>query len=1278
MLRLARSIAPVVTLAAVSTAAAWAQQPVITSVSAITAQQSQTIVITGSGFGTMSPYTGDSPYILLQMSSGWGAGWIRCSDCGQDLVTLVVNSWTDSNIVLGGFAGSYGSNGWALSTGLGVEIEVWNAQTGNGPAIFNTTVGQLIATPNPVSLSVAAGQTATTSVSLSGAGTGTQVIASVASGTNWLQALVPNQNTLYLEINATNLSPGNYTGLVSLECEGGAACAPTTETLNLTVTSSTALLANAQQIAFAASAGQMPAQCICDAAFMLSASQNSLNYQITASSSGNWLAVTPTSGTATTAGTTIIVTANPAALTPGTYAGTLTITCLEPISCASIQVNVTLTVTGSAPLQATPSSLTFNYTAGGVVPPAQTVTLSGGSGGYSIATSSSEGSWFSASSVFNGNAFSVAVNPSGLSAGTFSGSITVTSSSSVVIPVTLIITPNTSRLLAAPKSLSFTYSQGVNSQVCLVGGYCGGIPPPQNLVVFSDPSGAAFNVSATGGSWLSISATSGVTPASVAVSVNVANLTPQTYSGQVTISSASGSSVSVPVSLTVTSPVQTPPMLSVSPSFTTLTLSTNAPPASGEITVSNSGGGTLSFTAVTDSPWLTLPAGASGSSAPSAPAALNFAANPAGLNPGTFVGHVTITGGTPVAQQVVSVTLVVNQAAQTLVLSQTGMTFTAYTGGQNPPPQSFTVLNTGQGTLNWTVQQQILSTSGNANWLSLGTTQGAAAGGQPGTPLVVSVNAAGLAVGQYYASVNVTAPDAVNSSATLTVLFNVLQAPSAVGPNVIGPTGSSFIGSSVVYSTGAVTFAGAAGGGSGQQQVQLFNLGASPANYSAIVYMAQGGGWLSVSPSSGSLVPGNNSLTIQTNLSGLSAGTYTGTVTVAFDDGSTGVIQVLATAESSVTGAAAQLRPATSGCKPTSIQVAFTSPLAMSTVQVSVAQRIQVSLHDDCRRPVTAGNGGGAQVSFSNKDAGFNLNDVGGGTWEGTWVPVNPGANVRLQLLATVEGPGLPNIFGGNNDYVTVAAAPTNGAPLSTGTVNAASSAQATANLVVPGGYVAIYGSALADTGSSGAGNVPLPTNLNGAKLLLNGVPLPLSYASPNQVNGLIPVDLTANETYSLVIQRDSTQSVAVPLTVQELQPGLFTYDGSGSGQAAAQIANTATLAAPPPVGQPVQSGVQDLTVYGTGFGPVIGTHGEPPPGDGQAAALPAIYKTVGTVTATLGGVPVPVVFSGLTPTQVALNQINIQVPAGIPVGDSVQLVLTVTLPDGTTAQTNPVSVAVR
>ena len=132
-------------------------QPTITSVSLITAEQYQTITIKGSGFGKHAPYTGVSNYIsffdLRTNPPGWQAGYSGYNDT----ITLIVNSWSNTKIVLGGFSGAWGEAGFDYTLGVGdpVEVQVWNPQTGAGPSDFYSTVSTvptktaLTSSPNP-------------------------------------------------------------------------------------------------------------------------------------------------------------------------------------------------------------------------------------------------------------------------------------------------------------------------------------------------------------------------------------------------------------------------------------------------------------------------------------------------------------------------------------------------------------------------------------------------------------------------------------------------------------------------------------------------------------------------------------------------------------------------------------------------------------------------------------------------------------------------------------------------------------------------------------------------------------------------------------------------------------------------------------------------------------------------------------------------------------------------------------------------------------------------
>ena len=114
--------------------------PVISAVNSILPQPRQRIVIQGKGFGLHVPYSHtDSPYLAIRdVTAQWAAG--RIIPQNWDEVTLDVESWTDNQIVVNGFSGSYGPNGWTLSLADKLEIAVWNPQSGAGPALYHAAV----------------------------------------------------------------------------------------------------------------------------------------------------------------------------------------------------------------------------------------------------------------------------------------------------------------------------------------------------------------------------------------------------------------------------------------------------------------------------------------------------------------------------------------------------------------------------------------------------------------------------------------------------------------------------------------------------------------------------------------------------------------------------------------------------------------------------------------------------------------------------------------------------------------------------------------------------------------------------------------------------------------------------------------------------------------------------------------------------------------------------------------------------------------------------------
>jgi uncharacterized protein (TIGR03437 family) len=301
---------------------------------------------------------------------------------------------------------------------------------------------------------------------------------------------------------------------------------------------------------------------------------------------------------------------------------------------------------------------------------------------------------------------------------------------------------------------------------------------------------------------------------------------------------------------------------------------------------------------------------------------------------------------------------------------------------------------------------------------------------------------------------------------------------------------------------------------------------------------------------------------------------------------------------------------------------------------------------------------------------------VGGGVWEATWAPATAGTSVALNVAATAGSlSNNASLSALSTVTVTVIAAGANSAPQPTGVANAASAGQAIPGVVTPGSYIAIYGTGLAGTGSPSASSIPLPTTLNGTQIFLGGVPMPLLYAGAGQVNAVVPEGIAPNASYPLVVVRGTAQSVPVPLTVTQLQPAAYTVNTSGSGPGIVTNALTGGLIS---TSNPAHAG-DYLVIYGTGMGALEGPSGETQPGDGAGAPGDVVFHTKAAVSVTVGGVKVPALFSGLTPSFVGLYQVNIQVPDGVAPGDAVPVVITAEdSATSATASSNTVTIAVQ
>src|SRR5262249_5297444 len=129
-----------------------------------------------------------------------------------------------------------------------------------------------------------------------------------------------------------------------------------------------------------------------------------------------------------------------------------------------------------------------------------------------------------------------------------------------------------------------------------------------------------------------------------------------------------------------------------------------------------------------------------------------------------------------------------------------------------------------------------------------------------------------------------------------------------------------------------------------------------------------------------------------------------------------------------------------------------------------------------------------------------------------------------------------------------------------------------------------------------------------------------LFYSGTTQINALAPSGLTPNSNSSVKVLVDSTTLAESSIRVSTAAPGIFTMNGSGTGQAAIinQDGSLNTASNPAPRGTIV-------SVYATGQG----------------------SETAANVKLTIGGYSADLPYAGPAPGFAGLMQINAQIPGG-------------------------------
>jgi minor extracellular serine protease Vpr len=200
----------------------------------------------------------------------------------------------------------------------------------------------------------------------------------------------------------------------------------------------------------------------------------------------------------------------------------------------------------------------------------------------------------------------------------------------------------------------------------------------------------------------------------------------------------------------------------------------------------------------------------------------------------------------------------------------------------------------------------------------------------------------------------------------------------------------------------------------------------------------------------------------------------------------------------------------------------------------------------------------------------------------------------------------------------------------SSGVVNAANFSQG----VAPGSYVAVFGNNLAQTTRSyNTPYLPLAIDQVSVSFDAPGVSVPghLVFVSPGQVNVQIPWELAGQSSAQMKVSLANSSGALYTLPLAGYSPAFFEIQGIAA--ALDETNRVVTAANPVAQGHVVQ-------LFANGLGPVTNQ-----PLSGDPAPSATLAETTTTPIVTIGGKNAQVLFSGLTPGNAALYQMNVVVP---------------------------------
>lgn len=502
-------------------------------------------------------------------------------------------------------------------------------------------------------------------------------------------------------------------------------------------------------------------------------------------------------------------------------------------------VMVTFFVGESELIALSQDSLTFTATAGGAIPPAQSLTISNGGDGVLrelaqalVYPAGGEQDWLTAALSSTTAPTTLLVQPQRvLPAGIHTATLRVRSPLSDPdtdsAQVVFVIAPPPAVLISADE--------------IVIDAAEGSTAPIRSRVTVDEKNRRTLTATvAPGAAWLSTSADTIVTPAELELIADPSGLALGTHMGLVAVSSGGGAADTIVVNLVI----RAMPTVEASLNEVQFTAYRTGPiPVAQAVRIENAGAYSLSglsLSVVPATDWLTATLDAT-----VAPATIALQVDPAQIAPGTTGNAAVIVTGTAARPDTVLVSFSFLDGPH-MALSSDSVTVRAATGQSLPLPQSVGIANDGEGSLSGS------GVSGMPTWLGAtlsGTTAPA--------DLALQPNTTALAPGLYRADLSLTSGVADNSPQNLTVVYEVGTAnPPLVQ---LSPDSVSFVATPV---------------DTVEQIIHVQNVGGGTLTLGTVIVPS----WLSAQQLPGS-DPSRLRLTVST--AGLTPGTYGGAVVIS-------------------------------------------------------------------------------------------------------------------------------------------------------------------------------------------------------------------------------------------------------------------------------------------------------------------------------------------------------------------------------------------------------------